>query len=135
MSKQTVYNILASAKKEPIKVEFVSADLTQLIAGIKSQTGNLQRAADSSVKYFSDLELLKSKASEQVSVNNKIIQNAESLISDSQKAKQNLRSKADELGVNVNDIPVYAELIKFEQGINSNISKAKEANFKLFSSL
>lgn len=132
MSKQSVYNILAA---KAVKVEFVSADLTQLIAGIKSQTGNLQRAADSSVKYFSDLELLKSKASEQVSVNNKIIENAESLISDSQKAKQNLRSKADELGVNVNDIPVYAELIKFEQSINSNISQAKEANLKLFSSL
>jgi len=133
MSKQ-IFSKIAKIGEEvrTIKVEFASSAITQLIAGLKAQSENLDRASANSTKYLSDLDILKKKATEQVSVANKIISNAELLIADAFKVKQQLNQQASELGVNVNDIPIYKELIDFEQKIKSNLDRAQSVSMKLF---
>ena len=133
MSKQ-IFSKIAKIGEDirTIKVEFASSAITQLIAGLKAQSENLDRTYANSTKYLSDLDILKRKAAEEVSVANKVISNAELLIADAFKAKQQLNQQASELGINVNDIPIYKELIDFERKIKSNLDSAQSVSTKLF---
>jgi hypothetical protein len=116
---------------EPMKVELASSMLASLLAGLKAQDENLRQQADLLTKYTSDLQILKSKTDEQIRVANSTISNAEAVIDEAQKAKNEIRQQASELGVNVNDIPMYKELLDREQKIKSNLERTQELNLKL----
>ena len=116
---------------ELMKVELASSMLASLLAGLKAQDENLRQQADLLTKYTSDLQILKSKTDEQIRVANSTISNAEAVIDEAQKAKNEIRQQASELGVNVNDIPMYKELLDREQKIKSNLERTQELNLKL----
>jgi F0F1-type ATP synthase membrane subunit b/b' len=118
--------------QEPMKVEFaINSMVNSLVAGLKAQDENLRQQADLLNKYTSDLNILKSKADEQIRTANSTISNAEGLIAQTEKVKNEIRQQASEFGISPDMIPMYKELVDREQKIKSSLDKAQELNLKL----
>jgi hypothetical protein len=117
MSKQ-IFSKIAKIGEEVraakvMKVEFANAAINSLIAGLKSQLGNLQQAKAESTKDFSDYENLKRKVVEQVKVNEGIVQNAADLGGRASQVMGQLENQLKDLGMNVNEFKPYGEIEKF----------------------
>ena len=121
---------------EVIKVEFANENIKSLIAGLKAQNENLEKARDNSAKLLTDLTLINDKASEAYTLTGRIINNVESgVMKDAVAVKNQLRQQASELGVNVNDIQLYKELIDLEVKIKQSWNRAADVNDKLLNAI
>ena len=140
MSKQIFAKIAKIGEEvrsaEAIKVEFANENIKSLIAGLKAQNENLEKARDNSAKLLTDLTFINDKASAAYTLTGRIINNVESGVMKNVVAVKNqLRQQASELGVNVNDIQLYKELIDLEVKIKQSWNRAADVNDKLLNAI
>jgi len=121
---------------EVIKVEFANENIKSLIAGLKAQNENLEKARDNSAKLLTDLTFIDDKARATWELTGRIINNVDSgIMKDAVAVKNQLRQQANELGVNVNDIQLYKDLIDLEIKIKQSWNRAVDVNDKLFNAI
>jgi hypothetical protein len=121
---------------EVIKVEFANENIKSLIAGLKAQNENLEKARDNSAKLLTDLTFIDDKARATWELTGRIIRNVDSgIMKDAVAVKNQLRQQANELGVNVNDIQLYKDLIDLEIKIKQSWNRAVDVNDKLFNAI
>lgn len=135
MNEMQSRKIELAAMSEPVKVELNDARVKQLISGLKAQIGNIERAIDSSTKFYSDFEILKGKLSEQLKTNQSLFKNASELAYDSYSLIQSMKIKASELGINPEQIPSLEELMQLNKKISTQSASIDGMNDKLKSQL
>jgi hypothetical protein len=129
---KNVANKLFKVELESHKVELaLTDDLKITLSSLKDQIFVDDEVYSKSVKISSDLELLKKQAAERLADNDKVVQASFKKIQLAEKFIAQAERVSKELGIDVNTLPNYSDVIDAKNKVQDNIKRLSSVQNKL----
>lgn len=129
---KSVGNKLFKTELATQKVELGLADEFKMtISALKSELSIQEQVYGKTIKISSDLSLLLKDKKEREKTNDSVLKAAEGKFDIATELISKAKKAATELGLNVNDIPSYDELLKLGNELFDSINKLEKENNNL----